>query len=104
MPEWIERDMIAGLERRHARADFDHLAGGFVTDDGRESRDHPIGAQFPFIDVEVGAADAACGDFDQQLAGAGLVDRHLDDLSAERRLGFRDRLHLRRASITPGGE
>src|SRR5580658_2525603 len=55
MPERIERDMIAGLVRRYTRADFDHLARGFVADDGRKSRDHAIGAKFPFVDVEVRA-------------------------------------------------
>ena len=33
MPEWIERDMIAGLEAVTPRADFDNLAGRLVTDD-----------------------------------------------------------------------
>src|SRR5271167_2322362 len=98
MPEWIESNVIAGLERRHAAAEFDDLARGFVADNGRESRNHAIGAEFPFIDVQIGAADAARGDLDQQFAGTGLLDRDVDNLSTECRLRFRDCLHLLCAS------
>src|SRR5271163_2780007 len=101
MPERIERDMIAGLVRRYTRAHFHDLARGFVADDGRKSRDHAIGAKFPFVDVEVRAADSARSDLHQQLPGAGFTDRDIDDLSAECRLRFGDRLHLHRASVKP---
>jgi hypothetical protein len=51
MPEWIERDMIAGFETADARAYFDDFAGRLVTEHRRQSRDHSIGAEFPFVNV-----------------------------------------------------
>src|SRR5450631_1281395 len=92
--------MIPSLEGSDARANLDHLAGRLVTENRGQSRDHAIGAEFPFIDMEVGAADSARGDLDEQLAGSGLLDRDVDDLGPERRFGFGDRLHFLRASIT----
>src|SRR5450755_4315144 len=59
MPKWIQRDMIPSLEGSDARANLDHLAGRLVTENRGQSRDHAIGAEFPFIDMEVGAADSA---------------------------------------------
>ena len=65
MAERIERDSIADFEIGDARADLDHFAGGFVSENYREARDHALGAEFPIDDVQVGAAYAARADANQ---------------------------------------
>ena len=66
MAERIERDSIADFEIRDARADLDDFAGGLVSENHREARDHALGAEFPIDDVQVGAAYAARADANQQ--------------------------------------
>jgi hypothetical protein len=65
MPEGIERDSIADLEICDARANLDDFAGGFVSENHREPRDHALGAEFPIDDMQVGAAYAARADANQ---------------------------------------
>jgi hypothetical protein len=62
MAEGIKCDAIADLEICDARADFDDFAGGFVTENHREPRDHPLRAEFPIDDMQIGAAYAARAD------------------------------------------
>lgn len=66
MAERIERDAIAHFEIRDARADLDDLAGGFVAENDGQSRDHPLSAELPVHDVQVGPANTACADANQQ--------------------------------------
>ena len=65
MPEGIERDAVADFEIADSFADLDYFAGGFVAEHDREPRDHAVSAEFPIDDMQVGAADAACGDANQ---------------------------------------
>jgi hypothetical protein len=63
-------DALADFKARDAGADFDNGAGHLVAEDaGRGVR---AGVDL----LEVGAADAAGGDFDQQFAGADLGNGH----------------------------
>jgi hypothetical protein len=64
----VQGDAVAGLEATHARARADDGAGGFVSENAR--RRH--GAVLDFFDV--GGADAADGDFDEQFVGADARD------------------------------
>jgi hypothetical protein len=65
MAEGIERDSIADFEIGDARADFDHFAGGLVSENYGQARDHALGAEFPIDDVQVGTAYAARADANQ---------------------------------------
>jgi hypothetical protein len=65
MAEGIERDSIADFEIGDARADLNDFAGGLVSENYREARDHALGAEFPIDDVQVGAAYAARADANQ---------------------------------------
>src|SRR5882672_5069958 len=91
--EWIERDVIASLETGDTFANLDDFAGGFMPDNGRHRGNRALGAEFPQIDVEVGAADAAGRDLDEEFLGAGLGHRDIDDFDAEFGTGFGDRFH-----------
>ena len=71
MSEGIERDAVADFEISDSRPDLDDFACGFVAEHDREPRDHPLGAEFPIDDMQVGAADAACGDPNQEFAFRG---------------------------------
>jgi hypothetical protein len=62
MAERIERDAIADFEIRDACSYLDDFACGFVAENHRESRDHPLSTEFPIDDMQVGAAYAACAD------------------------------------------
>ena len=65
MTKGIERDAIADFELGDVCAHLDHFAGGFVAENDGEARDHPLGAEFPIDDVQVGAAYAARADANQ---------------------------------------
>jgi len=69
--EWIERDAIADFETGDVRADLDDFTRGFVTQNNRESRDHPLSAEFPIDDMQVGSADSARPDANEQRGFAG---------------------------------
>ena len=62
MAERIERDAIADLEIRDACSDLDNFTCGFVAENHGEPRDHPLGAEFPINDMQIGAAYAARAD------------------------------------------
>jgi hypothetical protein len=69
----VQRHAVADFEITNPRfpdTDFDNRAGGFVAEDARR-RD---GAVMDFIDV--GRADAADGDLDEQLVRANARDGH----------------------------
>jgi hypothetical protein len=68
MPEGIERDAIAHLEVADSLTDLDDFACGFVPENERKPRDHPLGAKFPIDDVQVGAAHSARADPNQEFA------------------------------------
>jgi hypothetical protein len=51
MPERIERDAIANLEVADSFSDLDHFASRLMTENDRQPRNHPLGAQFPIDDV-----------------------------------------------------
>jgi len=65
MTERIERNAIADFEIGDTRADLDDFAGGFVAENHGEARDHPLGAEFPIDDMQVGAAYSARADANQ---------------------------------------
>jgi hypothetical protein len=65
MAEGIECDSIADFEIGDARADLDDLAGGLVSENHGQARDHALGAEFPIDDVQVGSAYAARADPNQ---------------------------------------
>ena len=95
MPEWIERDVIADFEVRDVRADFDDFARRFVAENDGQARDHPIGAEFPIDDVQVGAANAARADADQQRRFAGRRHGSVDQFGAGRGSSLCDRFICR---------
>jgi len=71
MPERIERDAVADLEVADPFADLDDFARGFVAEHDRQPRHHALGAEFPVDDMQVGAADAARADPNQEFAFPG---------------------------------
>ncbi len=79
----IERDdVVALLQRGHARADVDHDAGALVAEDRREK---PFRISAGAREL-VGVADARGLDLDQDLAGLGAIEIHrFDD---QRRAGL----------------
>ncbi len=90
MPERIERDAVANLEVADAFTDLDDFACGFVAEHDREPRDHALGAEFPIDDMQVGAADAARADPNQELAFRRPRRRRFDHLGARRGPSLRD--------------
>ena len=95
MAEGIERDSIADLEIGDARADLDDFAGGFVSENHRQARDHPLGAEFPIDDVQVGAAYAARADANQQRRVSGHWHGRVDHFGAGAGTSLCDRFNLR---------
>src|ERR1700678_2430951 len=99
MAEGIERDSIADFETGDARADLDDFAGGLVAENDGKARDHALGAEFPIDDVQVGAANAARADANQQRGFGGRRHRGVDQLSAGSGTGLCDCLDLRNLRI-----
>jgi len=95
MAERIERDAIADFEIGDARADLDDFACGFVTENHRESRDHPLGAEFPIDDMQIGAAYAARADANQQRGFGGRRHGRVDQFRAGSGTSLCDRFNLR---------
>ena len=93
MAERIERDAIADFEIGDVRADLDDFACGFVAENDGEPRDHPVGAEFPINDVQVGAAYAARADANEQRGFAWRRHGCLNYFSAGRGTGLRDRFN-----------
>jgi hypothetical protein len=91
MAERIERDSIADFEIGDARTDLDHFAGGLVSENHWEARDHPLGAEFPIDDVQVGAAYAARPDANQQRRFSGRWHGGVDHFGAWSRTSLCDR-------------
>jgi ATP-dependent DNA ligase len=65
----VQGDAVADAKASYPRPHFDDCAGGFVSKNARR-RDSAVMDLF-----DVGRADAASGDFDQQFAGLDLRDR-----------------------------
>jgi hypothetical protein len=95
MAERIERDAIADFEICNACADLDDFAGGFVAENQRESRDHPLSAEFPIDDMQIGAAYAARADANQQRGFGGCRHGRVDQFSARSGTSLCDRFNLR---------
>ena len=93
LAERIERDVIAHLETAHPRTDFDHFAGRLMAEHRGQAPDGALGAQLPYIDMEVGAADAAGRDLDQQFALGRMRHGRFDKFGAGRGSGLGNRLH-----------
>src|SRR5882757_5316451 len=94
MSERIECDAIANFEAAHADSEFDDFARGFMSQHERDAPDHPIRAEFPIDDVQVGAAYAASADPHEQFAFADFRNWSVDYFDAGRRTGFCDCFHL----------
>src|ERR1700719_3274231 len=93
LPEWIERHVIAHLEAAHPRTDVDYFAGRLMAEYRWQVSNGALGAEFPLIDVKVGAADAAGGDLDQQFALARTGHRRFDKFDAGCGPGLGNRFH-----------
>ncbi len=122
MAERIERDVIANFEIGDARADLDDFAGRLVAEDDGQARDHALGAELPVEDVQVGAADAARADANEQCGLSRRRHRRVDNSapgagrvfaiaficnasrvpSIRRRGGSRQRKHARRMFAEAG--
>ena len=95
MAERIERDAIADLEIGDACADLDDFACGFVAENHGESRDHPLGAELPIDDMQVGAAYAARTDANKQSGFGRRRHGRVDQFGAGRWASLCDRFNLR---------
>ena len=96
MAERIERDVIADLEIRDARADFDDFAGGFMTENGGQPRDHRARRRVPNRQMwrsEPQMPHAAT--LTEQLDSGRAWAPDVDHFGAECGPGFCDRFHLR---------
>ena len=100
MAEGIERDSIADLEIGDARADLDDFAGGLVAENDGKARDHALGAEFPIDDVQVGAANAARADANEQRRFAGLRHGRVDHFGAGRGSSLCNRFDLPNLSVS----
>ena len=94
MAERIERDAITDLKAIHPNAEFDNFAGGLVPEDERDARDHPVRTEFPIDDMQIGTANAASADADEELAFADFRNRGVNHFGAGRRTGLRDCFHF----------
>ena len=65
----LAADHIAGKKVGHIRADFDDLADELMPDDHRHGN-RLLGPGVPFVDVQIGAADAGPIDADQHVVDA----------------------------------
>jgi hypothetical protein len=99
MTEWIERDSIADFEVGDLRADFDDFARRFVAQDDGQARDHALGPEFPIDDVQVGAANAARANADEQRGFAGRRHGSVDYFGAGRGSSLCDRFDLPNLSV-----
>ncbi len=95
MAERIERDPIADLEIRDACADLDDFACGFVAENHGKLRDHPLGAEFPIDDMQIGAAYAARADANQQRGFGGRRHGRVDQFGAGSGTSLCDRFNWR---------
>jgi hypothetical protein len=95
MAERIERDAIADFEIRDSCADFNDFARGFMTENHREPRDHPLRAEFPIDDMQIGAAYAARADANEQSGFGRGRHRSFDQFGAGSGTSFCDRFDLR---------
>src|SRR5689334_24431488 len=93
LAERIERDVIAHLEAVRSRADLDHLTRRLMAEHRGQAPDRAFGAQLPFIDMQVGAADAAGTDLDQKLALARPGHGRFDKFGAGSGPGLGNRFH-----------
>ena len=91
MTEWIERDPIADFEVGDVRADFDDFARRFVAQDDGQACDHAFGAEFPIDDVQVGSANAARADANQQSGFGRRRHGSVDQFGAGRGSSLCDR-------------
>ena len=87
--ERVERNAIARLEIGNAGADLDYFTAGFVAHHEWQATDHPIGAEFPLVQMKIGPADSAGTDFDEEFAVAGTRGRKVHQFCTEAVLGFR---------------
>jgi len=87
--ERVERNSIARLEVGNARTYLDYFTTRFVAHHEWKAADHPIGAQFPLIQMKVRPADSAGTDFDQKFALAGTGGREVHQFRTETVLGLR---------------
>ena len=95
MAERIERDAIADFEIRDACADLDDFARRFMTENDRDARDHPLRAEFPIDDVQIGAAYSARADANEQRGFGRRRHRRVDHFGAGRGTSLCDRFDLR---------
>jgi len=66
---------LAALEAGDAVADLHHIADDFMAGHTGEQRPH-----VSLLECGVGVADAAGDDLDENLAGAGVLEVHVDEL------------------------
>jgi hypothetical protein len=99
MPERIERDAVADLEVADPFADLDDFARGLVAEHDRESRDHALGAEFPIDYMQVGAADAARADPNQEFAFARPRCGRFDHFGARSGSSLCDCFHFAPSSV-----
>jgi hypothetical protein len=86
-----DRDAVSNLPARHPLAEFCDLTGGFMTQDaGQMAEGHSPRAQ-----MKVGAAQAACPDANQHLAGTGPWDRAIHDFKGGTVSRNHHRMHRR---------
>ena len=87
--ERVERNAIARLEVGNPGADLDYFTARLVAHHEWEAADHPIGTEFPFIQMEIGTADSTGTDFDEELAVAGARRREFHQFCSKTILGLR---------------
>src|SRR6185295_11192954 len=92
----LARNALADLEVLHIGADRGDLAGIFMPGDHRHWNGLP-GPVVPFVDVDVGAADAGLVDLHQHILRSDFGDRPLFHPDARLGLGFDEGSH----QITP---
>jgi hypothetical protein len=86
--ERVERNAISRLEVGNAGSNLDYFTARFVAHHEWEAADHPIGAEFPLIQMKVRPADSAGTDFDEEFAFAGMRGREIHQFCTETVLGL----------------
>src|SRR6516225_9959103 len=87
--ERVERNAIAGLEVGNAGANLDYFTAGLVAHHEWEAADHPVGAEFPLIQMKIRPTDSAGTDFDEEFAVARARGREVHQFCTEAVLGLR---------------
>jgi hypothetical protein len=85
-------DDLAGMEVVHVGADGDDLADELMPDDHRH-RNGLLRPGVPFVDVQVGAADAGFADLDEDIIDADLRLRDILEPESALRFGFDECFH-----------